>query len=258
MKRALLIFMVLTMVIGLASCASAPKVTINSAADLQGKKIAVQEGTTGDLIASEIEGAQITRFKKATETGMELKNGRVDAVILDEMPAKKIVDKNSDLTILSFPPTDEIEKYAIAVKKGNQELLDKINETLNDMKADGSYDTLFEIYISGEELSLPPIPEYTADGDIIMGTNAEFEPFEFRDDQNNIAGFDIEIAKRIAAKLGKKLVIEDMAFDSLIAALSTDKIHFIIAGMTNNEDRRKNVDFSEDYYSSNQVIIVRK
>jgi len=232
---------------------------IASAADLVGKKIAVQEGTTGDLIASDIEGTEVVRFKKATDAAMELKNGRVDCVIIDEMPAKKIVERNEDMTILDFPPTEEIETYAIAVRKGDAELLASINDTLEAIKADGTYDAIFAYYITGdEEAVLPEIPAYEADGDIIMGTNAEFEPFEYRDDANEIVGFDVEVAKWVAYKLGKNLVIEDMAFDSLIAALPTEKIDFIAAGMTNTEERRQNVDFSNDYYESTQSIIVLK
>ncbi|MBR2742282.1 MAG: transporter substrate-binding domain-containing protein [Clostridia bacterium] len=234
-------------------------VVLASPADLVGKKIAVQEGTTGDLIASEIEGAEITRFKKATDAAMELKNGRVDCVIIDEMPAKKIVERNEDMVILDFQPTDEIEKYAIAVKKDNPELLAIVNDTIAELQENGAYDQIFAYYITGdEEAVIPEVPEYEADGEIIMGTNAEFEPFEFRDDANEIAGFDVEIAKWIAYKAGKTLRIEDMNFDSLIAALSTGKIDFIAAGMTNTEERRQNVDFSTDYYESTQAIIVLK
>ncbi len=236
------------------------KVTIASPEDLVGKKIAVQEGTTGDLIASDIEGTEVTRFKKATDAGMELKNGRVDCVIIDEMPAKKIVERNADIMeILDFAPTEDIESYAIAVAKGDKELLDQINATIDELKADGTYDAIFAYYISNDEdAALPEIPEYEADGDIIMGTNAEFEPFEFKDDNNDFAGFDVELAKWIAYKMGKNLVIEDMAFDSLIAALQSGKIEFIAAGMTNTEERSQNVDFSNDYYESTQAIIVLK
>ena len=93
---------------------------------------------------------------------------------------------------------------------------------------------------------------------IIMGTNAEFPPFEFIGDDGEITGFDIEIAKEIAKDLGKELVIEDMAFDALINALSSGKVDFVIAGMSVTEDRKKNVDFSDSYFNAGQVIIVKK
>ena len=92
---------------------------------------------------------------------------------------------------------------------------------------------------------------------IVMGTNAEFKPFEYREG-TEIVGFDIEISKAIAKKLGKELVIEDMAFGSLISALNNDKIDFIAAGMTVDDEKIKQVDFSQTYFHTKQVIIVKE
>jgi polar amino acid transport system substrate-binding protein len=91
---------------------------------------------------------------------------------------------------------------------------------------------------------------------IVMGTNAEFEPFEYRDG-DNIVGFDVEIAKAIAAKTGKELKIEDMSFDTLIVGLNNEQMDFIAAGMSVNEERKTQVDFSEPYFKSKQMIIVK-
>ena len=93
---------------------------------------------------------------------------------------------------------------------------------------------------------------------IVMGTNAEFAPFEFIDQngyEGKYAGIDIEIAKYLAEKMGRKLVINDMAFDSLLSELSNGKVDFVIAGMTANDERRKQVDFTDTYYTANQKII---
>lgn len=89
-----------------------------------------------------------------------------------------------------------------------------------------------------------------------MGTNAAFPPFEFVEG-NKVVGFDATMGELIARDFGKKLEIQDMAFDSLIAALQSGSIDFIAAGMTATEERRQNVDFSEPYFSSKQVIIVK-
>lgn len=92
---------------------------------------------------------------------------------------------------------------------------------------------------------------------IIMGTNAEFPPFEYRD-SNQITGFDIELANAIAKDMGAKLEIKDMGFDGLIPALQSKKIDFIASGMSVTEERKKNVNFSTGYYKASQVIIVNK
>ncbi len=95
------------------------------------------------------------------------------------------------------------------------------------------------------------------DAKVIMGTNAEFPPFEYRDENGDVAGFDVALAEEIAAELGVELVIEDMDFNSLIAALKSGKIDFVAAGMTVTEDRKENADFSQAYFDASQVIIVR-
>lgn len=93
-------------------------------------------------------------------------------------------------------------------------------------------------------------------GPIIMGTNAEFAPFEYWEG-TEIVGFDIEISEKIAEKLGRELKIEDMEFEGLIAALESGKVEFIAAGMTKTEDKAKQVDFSDAYFTSSQLITVR-
>jgi ABC-type amino acid transport substrate-binding protein len=96
-------------------------------------------------------------------------------------------------------------------------------------------------------------------GYIIMGTEATYPPFEYVDEQSKqIVGFDVEIARLIAKKLGVNLVIKDIAFDGLIPALITGKIDMIIAAMTITEERAKMVAFSDPYFTAGQVIVVRK
>lgn len=95
-----------------------------------------------------------------------------------------------------------------------------------------------------------------AGGKLVMATNAEFPPYEFHDG-GEIVGIDVEIARAIADKLGMELEIEDIAFDSIIPELSSGKADIGAAGMTVNEDRLKNVDFTDTYTTASQVIIVK-
>lgn len=94
-------------------------------------------------------------------------------------------------------------------------------------------------------------------GTLIMGTNAEFPPYEFYEG-NKIVGIDAEIAQAIADKLGMELIIEDMAFDAIIASVTSGKVDFGAAGMTVTEDRLMSVDFTDTYASSTQVTIVKE
>ena len=92
-------------------------------------------------------------------------------------------------------------------------------------------------------------------GKLVMATNAEFEPFEFKDG-DEVVGIDIEISQKIAEKLGVELEVSDIAFDTLITALQSGKADIVAAGMTADEDRKKNVDFSDPYFNASQAIIV--
>lgn len=92
---------------------------------------------------------------------------------------------------------------------------------------------------------------------LIMATNAEFPPYEYRDG-DSFVGIDVEIAQAIADDLGKELVIEDMAFESVIAAVQSGKADIGIAGLTVDEDRLTNVNFSDSYTTAAQVVIIKE
>lgn len=91
---------------------------------------------------------------------------------------------------------------------------------------------------------------------LVMATNAEFPPYEYRDG-DNFVGIDVEIATAIAEDLGMELKVEDMAFDSVIAAVQSGKADIGIAGLTVDEDRLKNVNFSDPYTTAAQVVIIK-
>ena len=92
-----------------------------------------------------------------------------------------------------------------------------------------------------------------------MGTNAQFPPYEYYDDETGeIVGIDAEVAAAIAAKLGMELKIEDMDFDALIPAVANGKIDVVLAGLTVTEERKQNVDFTASYATGVQVVIVKE
>ena len=95
-------------------------------------------------------------------------------------------------------------------------------------------------------------------GTLVWGTNAAFPPFESKDGDGNVVGVDAEIAKAIADELGVKLVVEDMEFDSLPAALKSGKIDIIGAGYTENDERLQEMDFSSKYFTAKQIVVVKK
>lgn len=95
------------------------------------------------------------------------------------------------------------------------------------------------------------------ENELIMVTEAGFAPYEYYDN-NEIVGVDIDIAKEIAKELNKTLVVKDVAFDSIINEVKSGKADFGAAGISYNEERAKQVDFSINYTVSKQVVIVKK
>jgi len=92
---------------------------------------------------------------------------------------------------------------------------------------------------------------------ILVGTEATYPPFEYRNEKNQVVGYDIDVVEAIAKHLGKKVEIVDMSFDGLIPALMTGKVDLVAAGMTNTEERRKKVNFSSVYYDIENAFVVR-
>lgn len=90
---------------------------------------------------------------------------------------------------------------------------------------------------------------------LYVGTNAEFEPFEYLEN-GKIVGFDVELMEAIGKKIDKEIIWKNIAFDGLLPALQSKKIDVIIAGMTATEERKKFVNFSDPYFVSSQMIMV--
>ncbi len=117
--------------------------------DLEGKKIGVQEGTTGHIYCSDDYGEDnVIAYTTGANAIEALKTGKVDCVVIDNEPAKEFVAANTGLKILD---TEYVtEDYAIAVGKDNDELLDKVDKALNELKEDGTVQQIVNKYIKAE------------------------------------------------------------------------------------------------------------
>lgn len=262
MKRCWFILMI-CMTLCLVGCKGADSKTadITSVEDLPGHSIGVQIGTTGEIFMADYEGdeagTKVERYNKGADAINSLKNSKIDCVVIDSQPAKAFVEKNSELSILEEPLVEE--KYAMVVAKENKELTEDINEVLNELKEDGTLDQIVDYYIgddkSGKSYETPSGQEYP-NGTLIMGTNAQFAPYEYYDN-GEIVGIDVDLATAVADALGYELVINDMEFDAIIAAVQSGKVDIGVSGFTVTEERKKNIDFTDNYASAEQVVIVK-
>lgn len=112
----------------------------------------------------------------------------------------------------------------------------------------------------GSSSSSSKLAQIKKAGKLVVGTSADYPPYEFHKQVNGndeIVGFDIEIAKQIAKDMGVKLELKEIKFSGLLEALQAGKIDMVIAGMNPTAERAKQVDFSEKYYTAVQSILVR-
>ncbi len=236
-----------------------PENKVFSVDDLSGKSVGVQLGTTGDIYVSDMEtdgsGTKVERYNKGNDAIQALKQGKIDAVVIDAQPAKAFVEANSDLMML-----DEefvTEDYAICVAKNNSSLTSSINEALNALINNGTINTIINNYIGENPTKEAYVPKSTgSNGTLTIALNAYFEPYEYYNN-GKVCGIDVDIANAIADHLDKSVVVEDMEFDSIITAVASGKADIGISGMTVTEERKKNIDFTIPYTTSSQVIIVR-
>lgn len=112
--------------------------------DLSGKKVGVMLGFTGDAVVSEIKGVKIERFNAAYAAIMALNQNKIDAVVLDSEPAKEYIANSKSLMIANIPA--EEEEYAIAFRKNDTALIEKINGAIDKIRANGEYEKILKKY----------------------------------------------------------------------------------------------------------------
>ncbi|WP_299302839.1 transporter substrate-binding domain-containing protein [uncultured Fretibacterium sp.] len=234
---------------------------LSAIGQLKDQKLAAQRGTVGQSLAEDLLGEGhkelLTTYEKYVDAIAALQQGKVRAVIMDEAPAQRFLKSMENLTVMQEPLSEE--SYAIGFKKGNTELRDRVNAALSAMKADGTLAAIMEKYngdaaVKPEDIDLNKGAE---GGKLVMGTEAGFAPYELKVGKGYI-GIDIEMAAGIAKRLNRELVVENMNFDALPMAVASGKVDMICAGITVTEDRRKNMDFSDNYVEgAKQVAVVR-
>ena len=169
--------------------------------------------------------------------GKEEKNEKVTARIID-----------TDLTS---------EEYAFGVDKSQPELLEEVNIFIAQIKSDGTFDEICSHYFGNGTPVAVKSAEYDPGKDqLVIATNAAFEPFEYTNGENYY-GIDMEIAALLAEHLGKELVIQNMDFDSVCLSVGQQKCDIAMAGLTIKEDRKEYVNFSDPYYNAAQKLIVK-
>lgn len=251
---------VVAVMLAFAACASAAEAPLKSIEELASQSLAAQRGTTGAMIAEEMLGdaakTMLTTYERYADAIAALRSKKVRAVIMDEAPAARFVEGADDIVIMDEPLA--VESYAIGFKKGS-ELVAQVNEHLTAIKESGELAAIIDKYMSGADVKPEDIDlnKGASGGELVMGTEAGFAPYELRVGSGYI-GIDVEVMALVAKRMGRELVVENMNFDALPMAVSTGKVDLIAAGITVTEERKKNMDFSVNYIEgAKQVAVVR-
>lgn len=269
-NRPLALFLYMTFILSLliTGCGNKESQTenlplkVSNVDELEGKVIGVQLGTTGDTYVTDYEGDDagtvVDRFNKGNDAVHALKQDKVDAVVIDEEPAKAFAAANPELVILEEEFTNE--DYAICVSKDNPQLTADINAALAKLSADGTLDMIKKNY-TGTDEEKGQYPYIKKDvprpnGTLVVATNGAFKPYEYYEN-GVMTGLDVDMMQAVCDELGMELKMEDMEFESIISAVQSGKADAGAAGMTVTEDRLKNIDFTDSYTNSKQVILVK-
>ena len=240
-----------------AILSSAAFADVKTLDDLKTAKIGVQTGASCEMLLRDFTSgtsADILTYENIADIVNALKDGSIDAAVMDDSPARYFAAGDEKLRIL--PEALQTSYYAIAFRRGDS-LRARVNKALDDLKADGTLTAILARHID-ETPSNTKIDYNKRDDNrkLWVGCAASFPPYELRT-ENGFFGIDIELCAEIAKKLDMELVIADYRFDALVDALLLGKIDMICSGFTINSERELLLDFSQPYDLNRDVVMVR-
>lgn len=249
---------VLTAFLSLAGCGK-KSTRISRLEDAARARIGVMTGATGEAITkARFPKAAVQCFDDIMDAVAALKSGQLDAIVTAYPTAHQLSKRNRELMIL--PERLAHEDTAIAIRKGDLDLLSQVNSIITQLRADGTLESLkrrwFKTDLSPYEETPIQLPK---EGPVLrVGVSATREPFSFVDQNGRVSGHDGELARILAARLKRPLEFSNMKFMALISALQSGKVDMIVTGMTATDERRKYVEFSQPYFADAQVMVVPK
>lgn len=148
------------------------------------------------------------------------------------------------------------EQYAFGVDKTQPELLESVNTFIAQIMEDGTFDEICDHYFGeGTPVAVTSAAYDESKDQLVVATNAAFEPFEYLEGESYY-GIDMEIAAKLAEYLNMELVIQNMEFDAVCLSVGQQKCDIAMAGLTVNEEREEYVTFSTPYYNAAQKLVV--
>ena len=253
-------------------------------ADLAGATIAAQTATFHLDALNALGNVNVKEYEDFAKLLVALKSGAIDGYVAEEPTALSVVAMDSTLDYIhlvnnetGFTATDADTGIAVAFKTGS-DMVAKVNPVIAGISASTRSALMSQIVTMsadtdkalGENLALVSTNTNTSNGTLKIAMECNYAPFNWSQTTNvNGAvkiqgsslyanGYDVQVAKYIAAELGMALEIYAVEWDSLIPGLQAGPYDGIIAGMSPTAEREEQVDFTDCYYNSNLVIIYKK
>ena len=262
-KIAITLILVLVMSLAFGGCSKKSEKTSSDGGDIV---YAVEAGSAGEAVAKEKE-YQYNSVASQADALMEVASGTSDAAIIDLLMAGAMIGEGT-----SYPDmihTDELttEEYGVGCRKGS-DLASYINQVLADTYADGSMEEVAKKYGVQESLVEQKEAEYieTEDSDVsyIQGKGTlivgitNFEPMDYKDGSDEWIGFDADMARIVAEKLGVEVQFIEIDWDNKIMELDSKNIDVVWNGMTLTNEALEAMECSNAYCNNAQVVIVNK
>lgn len=289
MKKTLALLLCLVMLLGFSGCAannnSVDLHEAKSLADLKGAKIAAQSGTFHADALAQIEDVQSSTYPEFADLLTALNSGAIDGYVAEEPTALAECENDDSLTYIplknndtGFTANKEDVGIAVGLKTGSQ-LRDQINAVLANVSEETRAELMAQMVriSAGEtvtEYALTSTTPETTNGTFKVGMECAYRPYNWTETEAKSAGvvpisgegkdglyangYDVQIAKYIADQLGMKLEIYAIEWESLLPALESGAIDAIAAGMSPTAEREEQIDFTDTYYESNLVVIIKK
>ena len=274
MKRILAAVLACVLVLTCAACGAENTVKeITSPDDFDGAKVSVQTATTAHDSLQEMQEngstVEILPYEKITQCFDDLELGRCDAVYVDSVVAAYYLT-GEDSTVESVWTSEEGEPMGICIKKGNTDLLNATEAAIDMLYYNGKMGEIAETHFGDNvtegvrTVTAEPVIDVSniktvKEGKLLVGFEAGYPPMEYTDDTGlEYIGFDVDLAKEIAALFGLEVEFVNTAWDGIFAGLDKDQYDMVISGVSITPERQEAYEMTEPYISNKLVIVTPK
>ena len=258
-RRALILCLALLFCLGAAGCNYIPDNKIHSAEDLNGASVGILQGTTTVNYVTSLfnDGAVVSSYEDRDELLNALTNGRLDCVVMDNDITTSFLRRSTRVTMLPEPYTDDA--YSVVIANENADLTKAVNAAIAQLQFDGTINRIVTSYVSGSGYAYTStLKEENVRGTLRLAVDTSVSPFAFYDDNGNITGLDVDICTAICDILGVRLTVVSDYASNLISLVVKGQADMAMSCFVDNEADRERVDFSDSYYATTQMMIVRR